>query len=416
MNFSRPANLPHNLTGSHSGRRLGQSVQTVVDGRVRYSVIVTVGVALVLSLALSGGATGGGTNWPLATVALGLLTGGLAAHVVLSTAVRATKREVRALEQRLSAEASASRVLAGIKLLSPDGSWDNSRGDSLNTDARLAEAARMATGYPAAIVYRLHNAHGVFVPSSWSYRGQLAGTRDEFEPIDGHTPGALAARQGSAIVMSLTDAHSVDLPEWAEQAGFIQGIVTPITRGLDTVGIVYVLNKSAVLPTLSEIEQLELIISFGSDLSTTAKITGNTRITNAVGPGTHEQPFRVPDNLSRRRSSASDQVRMPGFALNPELERMELDGISLSLSPTEFLLVHTLASSPGKPVSPVELVNACWAPDARPADNAIDVAIFRLRRKLSKTASGRDLIKTVRGSGYMFVPPPVDTQTPIMAD
>ena len=104
---------------------------------------------------------------------------------------------------------------------------------------------------------------------------------------------------------------------------------------------------------------------------------------------------------------------MPGFALNPELERMELDGISLSLSPTEFLLVHTLASSPGRPVSPAELVDACWAGDSRPADNALDVAIFRLRRKLRKTVSGTSLIKTVRGSGYMFVPPSMDD--PIVA-
>ena len=103
-------------------------------------------------------------------------------------------------------------------------------------------------------------------------------------------------------------------------------------------------------------------------------------------------------------------IRMPGFALNPELERMELHGISLSLSPTEFLLLHTLASSPGRPVSPGELVNACWAGDSRPADNALDVAIFRLRRKLHKTDSGKGLITTVRGSGYMFVPPAPDDQ------
>ena len=104
-------------------------------------------------------------------------------------------------------------------------------------------------------------------------------------------------------------------------------------------------------------------------------------------------------------------IRMPGFTMNPELEKMELDGITLPLSPTEFVLVHTLASSPGRPVSPVELVKACWAPDARPADSALDVAIFRLRRKLRKTASGKGLITTVRGSGYMFVPPVVDDQS-----
>jgi two-component system OmpR family response regulator len=107
---------------------------------------------------------------------------------------------------------------------------------------------------------------------------------------------------------------------------------------------------------------------------------------------------------------------MAGFALNPELERMEMDGTLISLSPTEFLLMHTLASSPDRPVSPIELMDRCWTKDSRPADNAVDVAIFRLRKKLNRTAAGKGLIKTVRGNGYMFVPPMVGAESAVVAD
>ena len=414
MNISRHANRPDSPAGSRYARRLGLSFPSLSQSRFGYSVTVAFGVALVLALTIITPAGVAGVNWPLAAVALGLLFGGVTAHVVLSADVRTTKRESRTLEQRLSSEASASRVLAGIKLLTPAepraGSHGDFDGDAPGVDSRLAAAARMATGYSAAIVFNLRDAHGVFVPSNWSYWSygdQLARSGDEFEPVDGQTPGAMAARQGSAIVLSLTEAHSAGLPEWAERAGFVQGIVTPIARGLDTVGIVYVFNKSAVLPTLNEIEQLELIVSFASNYSGASgmALKGRTPAAAGPGPGPSPQPFRTPDTRSERRTPVMTGISMPGFALIPELERMELGGISLSLSPTEFLLVHTLASSPGRPVSPVDLVSACWAADSRPADNALDVAIFRLRRKLCKTASGKDLIKTVRGSGYMFVPP-----------
>jgi DNA-binding response OmpR family regulator len=95
---------------------------------------------------------------------------------------------------------------------------------------------------------------------------------------------------------------------------------------------------------------------------------------------------------------------------------MEMDGMSISLSPTEFLLIHALASSPDTPVSPVDLMDRCWTKDARPANNAVDVAIFRLRKKLNKVASGKSLIKTVRGTGYMFVSPTAVTESAIITD
>ena len=413
MNNSRAPVLPGYPVESHHRRRPVEYWQTLAQNPIWYSATVATGATVVLTLALLGA---GGLNWPLAVVALGLLLGGVTVHAVLSSNVRNARREAREIGIRLSAEASASRVLAGIKLMAAT----ESQSDSSAADARLADASRMATGFAAAFVFNLRDAHGVFVPSTGRLTGtnaedQLNLTGDEFEPVDGQTPGAMAARQGSAVVMSLADPHCMDLPIWAEQAGFVQGIVTPIAHGLDTAGVVYVFTKSAGLPTLNEIEQLELIVSFVSKFSRASGMTGPGSAMGA-GSGFAAQSFRSPDNRPERWTPLPTGISMPGFSLNPELERMELDGISLSLSPTEFLLVNTLASSPGRPVSADALVNSCWGPDARPADNGLDVAIFRLRRKLDKTASGKSLIKTVRGSGYMFVPPTAEGAVPVLAD
>ena len=135
-----------------------------------------------------------------------------------------------------------------------------------------------------------------------------------------------------------------------------------------------------------------------------------------VSSASKAQPFRVIESSSTATLPALADIQMPGFSMDTGLERMDLNGTTLSLSPTEFSMMHTLASSPGRPISPDRLIRTCWGHDARPAENAVDVAIFRLRRKLNKTSTGKSLIKTVRGSGYMFVPPAIDDLSTVVAD
>jgi DNA-binding winged helix-turn-helix (wHTH) protein len=387
---------PANESSSPSNSPVNRWIEAFNANRIGYSLTL---VSMVVAIALIAMLTG--TVMVLVPTTLILIAAGIANHLRLSILQSDTQLQLNNAEENLASEASASRILSGIKTLRSSG--------SLSADARLASAARMATEYPAAVVFNLRDAHGVLAPSNWSYDGQLSHIRDEFEPVDSDHPGAVAARQGSAIVVSMSDGSQQFLPAWAEQSGFTQGIVAPITRGLDTVGVVYVLNKSSVLPTLNEIEQLELMVSFSSL---------DTPVTGRDSAGVQNQPFRVVEKPSSSTAAlpATPPIRLAGFALNPESERMEMDGVLISLSPTEFQLMHTLASSPEKPVSAVELMNRCWTKESRPADNAIDVAIFRLRKKLNKTASGKGMIKTIRGSGYMFVPPVTSTTPQIIAD
>jgi len=324
----------------------------------------------------------------LASLQLITLFGCTFIYIILHRKNREVTDRLWSLKDRLSGEASASRILQGAKLLNSD--------NSSSAESRLAVAARTATNYDAAVIFDLQHAHGALILSHWSYEGQLDNIEAEFEPLTQSSPGASAVRQGSAIVISTNDRAAFSMPTWASQSGFTQGIVSPIFDGLDTVGVIYALNKKTTMPTLLEIEQLELILSFRSIIS--------TRHTS----GMFKEGFRTfdvtntPDVGKKTPEKSIKNLTIGTFFLNAELGQMELSGTAISLTPTEFLLMHALATSNGVPVSPATLMSSCWEEGTRPSERALDVAIFRLRKKLKTIPAHTSLIKTVRGSGYMF--------------
>jgi DNA-binding response OmpR family regulator len=70
------------------------------------------------------------------------------------------------------------------------------------------------------------------------------------------------------------------------------------------------------------------------------------------------------------------------------------------LTAGEITLLRTFASRPNQVLSRDELIRLAPAEDREPFDRSIDSRIARLRQKLATRA-----ILTVRGQGYMFVPP-----------
>jgi DNA-binding response OmpR family regulator len=67
------------------------------------------------------------------------------------------------------------------------------------------------------------------------------------------------------------------------------------------------------------------------------------------------------------------------------------------LTRLEFMLLRELTEYPGHSVGKDKLLATVWGYDFDPGSNVVDVCVRRLRSKL-----GFDLIKTVRGEGYML--------------
>ena len=110
-----------------------------------------------------------------------------------------------------------------------------------------------------------------------------------------------------------------------------------------------------------------------------------------------------------RGAKAVEAARFYSFAgwrLEPGRRRLvDPDGTEVPLTGGEYDLLAALVERANQVLTRDMLLDLLRGRQAGPFDRAIDVAISRLRRKLDRDAqdgSSGQLIKTVRGGGYVF--------------
>lgn len=74
------------------------------------------------------------------------------------------------------------------------------------------------------------------------------------------------------------------------------------------------------------------------------------------------------------------------------------------LTTGEFELLMAFIKHPHRVLSRDELLTIIHNREAGPFDRSIDVQVGRLRRKIEIDPSQPELVKTVRGAGYLFTP------------
>jgi len=108
---------------------------------------------------------------------------------------------------------------------------------------------------------------------------------------------------------------------------------------------------------------------------------------------------RIQAVLRRRAPHASDAALLAGaLMLNPVSHEVTLNGVSLTLGPTEFRLLHFFLAHPERVYSRTQLLDQVWGDHVFIEERTVDVHIRRLRMALGD--AGEELIKTIRGSGY----------------
>jgi DNA-binding response OmpR family regulator len=81
------------------------------------------------------------------------------------------------------------------------------------------------------------------------------------------------------------------------------------------------------------------------------------------------------------------------------------DGEQVRLTAGEYNLLSTFARNPNRVMSRDMLLDAAPAREDDPFDRAIDIRIARIRKKVEMEPSKPQVIRTVRGVGYIYVPP-----------
>ncbi len=94
-------------------------------------------------------------------------------------------------------------------------------------------------------------------------------------------------------------------------------------------------------------------------------------------------------------------LRFPGLSIDLPARKVEVNGIEVALTPTEFDLLALLAQSPNRVFTRDILMNKVWGYDYLGDGHTIDVHISALRKKIEANAEQR-YIKTVWRVGYKF--------------
>jgi DNA-binding response OmpR family regulator len=80
------------------------------------------------------------------------------------------------------------------------------------------------------------------------------------------------------------------------------------------------------------------------------------------------------------------------------------DGREVPMTAMEFELLKMFVEHPHKVLSRDQILTATRNREWEPFDRSIDIRIARLRRKIEPDPDNPQTIRTVRGTGYMFIP------------
>jgi two-component system phosphate regulon response regulator OmpR len=104
--------------------------------------------------------------------------------------------------------------------------------------------------------------------------------------------------------------------------------------------------------------------------------------------------------------SVTSRVPIGTCALDLQAHRLfAADGRELPLTAMEFDLLKVFVERPNQVLNRDQLLTLTRNREWEPFDRSIDIRIARVRRKIEADPEHPQAIRTVRGSGYMYVPP-----------
>jgi DNA-binding response OmpR family regulator len=174
-------------------------------------------------------------------------------------------------------------------------------------------------------------------------------------------------------------------------------VMLPGLNGLDVLRRIRITSKIPVLLLTARGEDVDRIVGL--------EIGADDYLPKPFNP--RELVARIRAILRRTRSTPQidpipDVVRVGDIELDPATRTVRQRGMRIEFTSVEFNLLEVLLREAGRVVAREELVDTVLSRKFSPFDRSIDMHISKVRKKLGDSDTGTELIKTVRGVGYIF--------------
>jgi len=117
---------------------------------------------------------------------------------------------------------------------------------------------------------------------------------------------------------------------------------------------------------------------------------------------------RIQTVLRRTQSAGSQNTNkthanFAGWSLNLINQKLcSPAGREIDITSTEYRLLSTLVSRPNVTIHREEILNILSGREWSPLDRSADMAISKLRKKLTRNSSEAEIIRTIRNKGYQL--------------
>jgi DNA-binding response OmpR family regulator len=174
-------------------------------------------------------------------------------------------------------------------------------------------------------------------------------------------------------------------------------VMLPGLNGLDVLRRIRITSKIPVLLLTARGEDVDRIVGL--------EIGADDYLPKPFNP--RELVARIRAILRRTRSAPQidpipDVIRVGDIELDPATRTVRQKGTRVEFTSVEFNLLEVLLREAGRVVAREELVDTVLSRKFSPFDRSIDMHISKVRKKLGDSDTGTELIKTVRGVGYIF--------------
>ncbi|MDK2822232.1 MAG: hypothetical protein PWQ67_54 [Clostridia bacterium] len=106
--------------------------------------------------------------------------------------------------------------------------------------------------------------------------------------------------------------------------------------------------------------------------------------------------------VNQGQNETEEVLRFKYLEIKTQTREVIVKGNLIDLTPSEYAILLTLARSPGRPFSRLQLLNATWGESYAGYERAIDTHISNLRKKIEEDPHEPVFIQTVYGIGYKF--------------
>lgn len=206
---------------------------------------------------------------------------------------------------------------------------------------------------------------------------------------------------GFTVLLAADGNQALELARSHQPDLVVLDLMLPGIDGLDVCRQLRSFSDAYVLILTARAEEIDRVVGL--------EVGADDYVTKPFSP--RELVARVRAMLRRPRSAdrQSEYTGVPGepearllgpLRIDDVRHEVTLDGTPLLLTATEYDLLTTLATHPGRAFTRAQLLAQVWGTDYFGDDHVVDVHIANLRRKLGEDPAQPRLIETVRGVGY----------------